>query len=155
MWSPREDASDHRLLWQLREALSSCLEERYLKPVVLFEHGAPDASDSRPCSVSHAHWHLVPSEAGLEAILLPEYQWERIDSPLTNSDAEYLMVSDGRKNHWVSRANGPIPSQILRRRLASVTGGPASPWDWRAELSLSRMIQTLDDLRGRFATCAS
>jgi hypothetical protein len=115
----------------------------YDKPPLLFEHGAPDGS-SRPCSVSHAHWHLLPATIQAEDLLLEEYNWNRVDQPFLKADREYLLVGDGENSCWVAYSNEPIPSQVLRKRFAERLGVSVN-WDWRSQPSVELMSATLDD----------
>ena len=135
-------ASAAGLLATLRDRLVLA----YGRAVLLFEHGRAEGSDGRPCSVTHAHWHLLPAPAGPEALLVNGYDWRPAPSPFVEADREYLLVGDAEGRYWVAYSDDPIPSQALRRRTAELLGVPES-WDWRARPSVNIMMATLDDLR--------
>jgi hypothetical protein len=122
------------------------LEGIYRKPVLLFEHGAPEGSDIRPCTVSHAHWHLVPTDVGAEELLLAEYSWYECPTPWVRATGEYLFVGDTRGRYWVTYPKSRIPSQSLRRALAERMGN-SLPWDWRSEPAVELALATLTDFR--------
>ena len=131
------------LLATLRERLS----RSYCRPVLLFEHGAPEGSDDRPCSITHAHWHLLPATFGPESLMIEGFDWQFTESPFVRADREYLLVGDAQGCYWVAYSDVPIPSQALRKKAAEVLGSPAESWDWRRNLSIDLMLATLVDLR--------
>lgn len=132
----------HAMLSMVRDRLFRA----YQRPVWFFEHGAPEGGDHRPCSVAHAHWHLLPAPVGPEALLVDGYEWRSSASPFVEAHREYLLVGDGDGRNWVAYSDEPIPSQALRRRAAQLLGVPEY-WDWRGKTSVDVMLATLDDLR--------
>jgi len=69
------DEHDKQFLIEFLSIFRARLARIYNRPLLLFEHGAPEGSGNRPCSVSHAHWHVVPAMIQAEDVLLDEYHW--------------------------------------------------------------------------------
>lgn len=138
------DDRDRRALMEFTENLRSQIEDVYGKPVVLFEHGAPEGEDSRPCSVSHAHWHLLPTTVPVGELMLRGYNWQQIDQPFVKVDREYLLVGDSRNGYWMAVSDSPIPSQVLRKHAAERMG-IADGWDWRSKPAVDMVLTTLQD----------
>jgi diadenosine tetraphosphate (Ap4A) HIT family hydrolase len=141
-----DDQHSRRLLTDLYRRLVAQMRAIYGKPVLLFEHGASEGSDLRPCTVSHAHWHLVPTEIEAEELLLVEYSWHECPDPWVRPNGEYLFIGDTCGRYWVTFPKSRIPSQSLRRALAERMGSSLS-WDWRSEPAVELALTTLSDFR--------
>lgn len=104
--------------------------------LLMFEHGMAEGGDRVPCTVAHAHLHLVPLPAGCADGLLPDLPWQAVAGGFgglaaATAGAEYLLLA---------RAGGPLQvalappqghrSQALRRAVAERLQ-PAPPWNWR------------------------
>jgi len=140
------DHRDRQRLTYILHQLVAQMQEIYAKPVLLFEHGAAEGSDVRPCTVSHAHWHLVPTTIKAEELLLAEYSWSKCASPWVHADREYLLVGDTLTRYWVTYPQSRIPSQSLRKALAERTGRSLL-WDWRSAPEVELALATLGDFR--------
>lgn len=139
-------AAEMHDLFEIREHLEMRLRMTYGTEVLLFEHGAAEGSLCRPCTVSHAHWHLVPTAVQPEELLVDGYEWEKCSDPCVAGKPEYLMVGSGRSGYWMASPATPIPSQILRRVLSERLGSSDS-WDWKVSPKIEMVLQTLEDLR--------
>jgi diadenosine tetraphosphate (Ap4A) HIT family hydrolase len=137
---------DRRMLADFCDRLVARMQAIYERPVLLFEHGAPEGTDARPCTVSHAHWHFVPIAIKPEELLLAEYEWVERENPWVQSDCEYLLVGDTRGRFWATYPKSRIPSQSLRRALAERTGNSLH-WDWRSVPATELALATLRDFR--------
>jgi diadenosine tetraphosphate (Ap4A) HIT family hydrolase len=146
-----DDERDRQLLTRLCRGLVSQMHAIYGRPALLFEHGAPEGSDRRPCTVAHAHWHVVPTTIMPEQLLMAEYSWQERTTPWVHAEREYLLVGDMRGRYWVTYPESPIPSQLLRRALAEHTGSLFA-WDWRREPAVELALTTLRDFRTVGAT---
>lgn len=141
-----EDQHDRERLVHLYCQLTEQMGVIYGKAVLLFEHGGAEGSDLRPCTVSHAHWHLLPTGIEAEELLLPEFKWRECDAPWVRTGHEYLLLGDTRGRYWVTDTGSRIPSQTLRRALAEHMGSSV-PWDWRSEPAVELALATLSDFR--------
>jgi len=131
----------------LRE-LRTLMKRVYGMPSLLFEHGAPEGSaGKRPCTVAHAHWHLVPVAIDPVDILVDHYTWCPTNNPFVAADREYLLVGNADGSYWVTYPEAEIPSQVLRQRLANRLGQIDRDWDWRREPAVGLMMTTLADFR--------
>lgn len=141
-----DDQHDRKLLIDLHGLLVAKMQAVYGKPVLLFEHGAPEGSNLRPCTVSHAHWHLVSTEVKADELLMDNYSWQECSVPWVRTDREFLLVGDTCGRYWVTYPESRIPSQSLRKALVERMGNML-PWDWRSEPSVGLALTTLKDLR--------
>lgn len=100
---------------------------------LLFEHGAR-TSDSGGCGISHAHLHLVPFPEEKDPVeeLTRSFPFEELtgllDLKRVQPGRSYLYYESVRGNKYVLYPPF-IPSQYVRRLLASALGSEA--WDWR------------------------
>lgn len=104
--------------------------------VVAFEHGGSRRSSAVPCSVEHAHLHLVSLPVGT-AVVLPAMRWQPVTGGFVAAheqldDREYLLWFDDRRGVLVTQPvdGDPLPSQILRRAVAEALA-PQPAWNWR------------------------
>lgn len=144
--SDRVSASVWRIAAELRAGLAA-----HGADAVLFEHGLPRAGGAG-CGVSHAHVHVaaVPSASQLRLPVGPwfEHRGNREQIEL-DPDAEYLLVGLAPDN-WAWRYQSGIPSQYLRRWIASELD--SSNWDWRQATDRDRDLRAqravIEDLLG-------
>lgn len=134
-----------RLGVELLCKLAANLRRIYHTGALVFEHGTGDGSTCRPCSVGHAHWHVVPTDVNAREMLIPEFTWHRVTSPLIPPIRDYLLVGNEGAEYWATYPETLIPSQILRRRLAVLVGREKS-WDWRKEPGVDCILRTIADL---------
>lgn len=130
----------------LLHQLSAMLRVMYRAGILVFEHGASENSMCSPCSVDHAHWHVVPTAVRATEMLRGEYSWERAADLFVSSSSDYLLVADDTNDAWVAYPDKPAPSQVLRMQLATCIGATRH-WDWRAEPALDRVLGTIGDFR--------
>jgi len=126
--TPIEEAEAESALEGLRRFLGSA----FGKPLI-FEHGLPPDASSGGCGVIHAHTHIVPIErevqgppdgSGLEWVELRD-RWP--SSAVSGPRHEYIYYETQNGEGFLT-AGETIPSQLVRRWLASQLG---APWDWR------------------------
>lgn len=121
-------------------------------PLVRFEHGAAIPGSAIGCSVDHAHLHFVPTRHDILTMarrLSPEVSW-RTSSFTSYADlrrnvfgSEYVRYTDQRGQTQIG--TGAIPSQLLRRAIATAEGRPGY-WDWRAHPFTETAKQTATTL---------
>lgn len=104
--------------------------------LVLFEHGASRNGPELPCSVEHAHLHVVDLPR-TNYMILPPVQWIEVSAGITAArevldHREYLLWSDDQLGTLVAqREDGErFPSQVLRKAVANALG-PGTRWNWR------------------------
>lgn len=123
--------------------VTHCLERfRYLytkveSQLLMFEHGA-SGPNAGGCGIDHAHLHLLNVPAWLDVFeLLSDRPAEKLFQSLEAAWAfsevigmqSYLLVGTPELGFRITSNEKPIPSQLLRRRLADKLGLPR--WDWR------------------------
>lgn len=140
----------------------------YGRPILYFEHGTPCRSDARllrfdrsaGACIDHAHLHICPMsrpEVFIRATMFRLPEWTRFSSVgaacrgLGPESAYHLMgMTDGPGSPaevWARPCLEPVPSQLLRQRLAVVTGAPQL-WDWRRHPGFEAMNATIATFRG-------
>lgn len=110
-----------------------------------FEHGAITADDGG-CGIYHAHLHLVPqagsvkigSVSGSDPIIFNSLidAYSNIDGVLP-----YALIGTEIYGFGIESLNSALPSQTIRRKVASVIGCPV--WDWREAGQEHGMIEIL------------
>jgi ATP adenylyltransferase len=121
------------------------LETTFGLPVHRFEHGADTAATRVPCTIQHAHLHLLPAEADIRAHL--DADWHRLDPSRLGRAAgsgEYLYYQVPAGAAWLARGE-PFPSQYLRKVFAEALGVPE--WNWRRDHRKAVVRETYDRLR--------
>ena len=135
---------EHELTW-VRDLLSCNLRA----PIHDFEHGMGFDSVRTPCSVAHAHLHLVPATVDIrstfdnEWLELPRCSLFELKSMVKGREYIYYRSPDGRI--WLS-VGSSRPSQFMRRVFAEALGIP-DEWNWRATPRLSQLSQTIALMR--------
>jgi diadenosine tetraphosphate (Ap4A) HIT family hydrolase len=104
----------------------------YDHPVQAFEHGSASSGPDVACSIEHAHLHLLPVEIELWPLVAEMFSWtlvrEEEELAALVDGAEYLRIATA--DGWqVAKPADPIPSQLMRRKLAHALG--REDWDWR------------------------
>jgi hypothetical protein len=104
--------------------------------LAVFEHGASRTEREVPCSVEHAHLHVVEIPKSIH-IMLPALQWTLIRHGISGAreflnDREYLMWSDSQRGTLITQPDSGdhLPSQILRKAVAHAMG-VGDRWNWR------------------------
>ncbi|MDT4328800.1 HIT family protein [Methylomonas sp. MED-D] len=133
-------------LKDLVKFLAGILSEIYGKKIILMEHGTLfDRCYSGAC-VSHAHFHLMPSEISL----LDFVQFNRIKVDIDKLNREqikidYLLYSDDCDSFFYSEADSII-SQYFRKEIferMNLTGY----WNWVIDQRINEMMQTIVDIQ--------
>jgi diadenosine tetraphosphate (Ap4A) HIT family hydrolase len=105
------------------------LERLFEAPVHRFEHGSDAAGVHTPCTVSHAHLHLLPAAVDIRDRLEQDYDWKPY-RPDDVADGQYLMYQSPDGRVQVAEA-AEFPSQYLRQVFAEVLG--IEEWNWRTD----------------------
>lgn len=141
------DPSQREEFTKYRATVEQCLKPEFGDFVYAFEHGSDSGGTVVPCTVGHAHLHLVPSPVALKPVLPMGRSWQILET--TGLDAvarlagerEYLYWSPSSGPAMVAAADGtPLESQLLRRVLAVALGVDA--WNWREEPRLDLLRET-------------
>lgn len=116
-------------IWGIAELLRSRLCTR-ASSAVLFEHGLTSRG-GRGCGIAHAHVHVLEVPASI-VLPLPPGHWTEHQGDIGTFDvdpeSEHLLVSTA-SGRWAVRYESGVPSQFLRRWLASHL--KVNEWDWR------------------------
>lgn len=112
-----------------------------------FEHGGDLAATRTPCTVDHAHIHLVPTPE--DGTALPEIgNWRpvaRLEAAMPQvGPEEYIWYQAPSRDAWIWEANlrEAIPSQLMRRVIAELLG-VAEAWNWREDPRVDVLAATL------------
>jgi diadenosine tetraphosphate (Ap4A) HIT family hydrolase len=140
---------------ELKRRMRGLLEEIYGSAVHGFEHGA--GSNGRiPCSVEHAHFHLLPVPISTRIEPRKAFAWKTFDGSIAalaaiTNGSEYLWYEDpfGRANISV---DGPFPSQYLRIVFAAALG--VADWNWRLEPRLREVHSGFVRVKAAWETAA-
>lgn len=129
----RTRMADVALLETFMTQVLGTLEQQFAAPVHRFEHGASRDGAAVPCTVSHAHLHLLPTNVRINLDQSP-YVWDKASEntwPKLVGDGEYLYYRSPEGTVWVARTRGKsFKSQHLRRLFAGSLG-VADEWNWR------------------------
>lgn len=115
------------------------------KDTLYFEHGSITAEDGG-CGIYHAHLHLVPQAGSVKIGSLsgndPQNFKSLIDAYIAiNSDKPYALIGSERSGFNKESLHVAIPSQTIRRKVASELG--CLSWDWRETGQEKGMIELL------------
>jgi len=120
---------------QLNSALAGVHELLGFEPrdTLYFEHGTITAEDGG-CGIYHAHLHLVPNAGGVKVGSLssgdPLNRKALIEAyDATDSEKPYVLTGSDQYGFSTETLNAVIPSQTIRRKVASELG--CRVWDWR------------------------
>ncbi|MFL5963884.1 MAG: HIT domain-containing protein [Gaiellaceae bacterium] len=136
-----------------RRQIQALLDRHYDGVHVFFEHGAGRDSEVIPCTVDHAHIHVVPlSAVAMGRFVLPDLGWVGAGNTLAELNSavgasEYLALSLPRESQCLVATGPPgtFPSQLLRRAVAAAVGRPHR-WNWRVDpepQTVGRVHETL------------
>jgi len=133
---------------QTKLRLIELLESIFGAPVHCFEHGSAPGSSRIPCSVAHAHLHLLPAHVEVWKELHKDgNHWVSIDNTLralrvNAGSGEYLYYESPEREAVVARAEGQgFESQYMRKIFAAALGVRDS-WNWRDNPSLQQLDET-------------
>lgn len=136
--SMRSSPSLHRELLSVLSATRSLLTRLIGSEVIVFEHGGAKSSHSQPCTISHAHAHLVPSDVPMD-LIVQRCRDELGDRPKTGSPLSfvdlcnpwtpYLMIGTSSSISLFQDGDS-IPSQFMRLLLHSLDASSIAG-DWK------------------------
>jgi diadenosine tetraphosphate (Ap4A) HIT family hydrolase len=133
---------------ELIAELAGRIEAAYGLPVLGFEYGNNQPGGRR---IEHAHWHLLPSVAGLREWLDARQAGHTIESMAElpgRRDLSYVAIRDQHGD----LAAYPVPNRPaqrirLRRLVADLDPRVnAAGWDWAARNYPELIRQTVEDL---------
>lgn len=139
-------------------ALISEFKKLYMsnnEKLLIFEHGAI-CVDHGGCGIYHAHIHLVPVVDDISVQLLYDFS-TRSHSMISgcydsvDSTHSYVLVGYLDRELFIEKRAEPLPSQYLRKKLASQLG--VDEWDWREsrrQPSLHKMLDVTCALKHEF-----
>ena len=132
---------------QLRRVIADVHELLDVKSddTLYFEHGAITA-DHGGCGIYHAHLHLVPQAGSVKVGSVsgsdPTLFKSLIDAYSTiDGVMPYALIGAEQFGFGAEKLDVPLPSQTIRRKVASVLGCPV--WDWREAGPEQGMIELL------------
>jgi diadenosine tetraphosphate (Ap4A) HIT family hydrolase len=128
---------------RFQEETARRLEAVFEAPVHRFEHGSDAAATRIPCTIQHAHLHLLPAAADIRIHL--DERWRSVepaDLPEAAGADEYLFYQPPEGHARLAR--GSFPSQYLRRSFAKALG--VSEWNWRRDHREAVVRKTYDRL---------
>jgi len=130
------DVANPMELQQTVERVQRFLSSRNGGNLVLFEHGASRNRPEVPCSVEHAHLHIVDIPQS-NHVTLPSAEWIPVPAGIAAArevldHREYLLWSDYQHGTLVTQQENeaPFPSQVLRRAVAEALR-IGDRWNWR------------------------
>ncbi|EGH98001.1 HIT family protein [Pseudomonas syringae] len=115
------------------------------KDTLYFEHGAITTEDGG-CGIYHAHLHVVPQAGGIKVGSLSGNDTQNFESFIEayfsiSSDKPYALIGSEQSGFNTESLNIAIPSQTIRRKVASELGCPV--WDWREAAQETGMVELL------------
>lgn len=138
-------------LAKLSETIKKQVKEAYGTSVICFEHGSVSCANKFGGCLNHAHLHILPcnvslieeiSEYDLEISLLPNlsvlHDYGSVDNP-------YLFFEDISGEQYVITGEY-IVSQFFRKLVANHIG-LSEAWDWRENLFLENVLNTVRRLK--------
>lgn len=122
----------------------SLLEQTFVTPIHRFEHGSNTRATKIPCTVAHAHLHLLPARLTLWGRLTEEYEWEQtaraaLQRAVGTGEYLYYESPEGRAGVVLERPGG-FPSQYLRQLFAEQLG--VAEWNWRKDARAHQLAET-------------
>ena len=135
---------------QVKGALKTTLDAAYAADTHAFEHGAARSGHRIPCTIDHAHVHLVPAARSVVLDLPDVASWVPFDGSLTaladrTGGREYLLYeaptgASPRRGHPRPAVRVAAHAPRVRRRswppgfvgLARRTGAAGGPSDVEA-----------------------
>jgi diadenosine tetraphosphate (Ap4A) HIT family hydrolase len=145
---------DSELLTELAVTLTEAkaiLKNHYQAPI-LFEHGLASCSQRAGACVEHAHIHLVAANVDIVSTISKTFSRDEL-SDIRELRAwrgqPYLLVQNIDGLPVVARVPDSLPSQYLRREVATALGVP-DQWDWGAYLGLSEIHSTINEIKSSF-----
>jgi ATP adenylyltransferase len=115
--------------------------QHYPEPVTYFEHGMAAVAGRGGCCIDHAHLHAVATSADFFPARRVR-RWDEVHDWQARTQMPYVYYQRGAER-LLLEADGPVPSQWLRRRLGHALG---EPWDWRTHPGLDRLRALIDKL---------
>lgn len=113
-----------------------------------FEHGV-HSSDGGGCGIYHAHLHVIPSAGN---VILADFGFTSetktaitleaaLRTPAVLSD--YVLMGSLASGFRIAALSAPLPSQTLRRHVASALG-LGDKWNWRTAGREQTMLDALE-----------
>lgn len=135
----------------IRRAMRADLERVFGGVVHQFEHGSNRSGTRVPCTVEHAHLHMIPVDRRISISLPESLIWSQVVGPFADletavGESEYLYYETPDGRAWAAVASiDKIESQLLRRTFAEALGSGGT-WNWRDHPRANVVRETLDRL---------
>ena len=139
---------------KFRTLILGVIRSEFGENVHIFEHGSDASGRVVPCTVEHAHLHVVPMDTSIRVELPTDLRWLKVNSDPAGiaamvGDGEYLYYEAPDGTTHVALPYGvPFQSQLLRRILCAAIGREA--WNWREDPALPLVSETERRLREGF-----
>ena len=139
---------------KFRALILGVIRSEFGANVHIFEHGSDIHGKVVPCTVEHAHLHVVPMDAQIRVELPSGHRWLEVSSDPVEiaamvGDGEYLYYEAPDGTAHVALPHGaPFQSQLLRRVLCQAISREA--WNWREDAMLPLVSETERRLRESF-----
>ena len=132
---------------QIVSALRNWLHGVVGQNVLVFENGDPAANGEMGCTISHLHVHLVATNAPIDKIVADVGALGRLRevaglTEIPASVAAYSFFDGGDRALVIEQR---LPSQTIRRLIASAIGEPR--WDWRQVEAEPKLISLMESSR--------
>lgn len=109
--------------------LDACLRNATDEPALFFEHGSGALTGGGAC-IDHAHLHVFPALADLAGPIASELgaqRLARLEDLSGSENRNYALI--GSREGWRVLLDANLPSQWIRRRVATHLGHP-NEYDW-------------------------
>lgn len=129
------------------------LKKIYNTEVVVFEHGPKTSCSKGGGCLDHAHLHIIPLKIDIIRYLSKIFKLKLIRSftalkrVVKKTNTSYIYIESSAGKRYVISVEVPLPSQYLRRVIASLVG--ISCWDWKKNSDFKTFQKTIRSLRRR------
>jgi len=128
--------------------MSFRLVAMYGERIVRFEHGTCSDTHAGSC-IDHAHLHLMPVPVAIGIDLALDEPHRRVRSfgglqARIGNGGSYLAFADNADDYRVYEVSHSLPSQFVRRKVASALGDP-DVWDWAVFPFRDRVTQFVNE----------
>jgi len=126
------------------------LVEQEYGNTIIFEHGPACEGTNFGCGIDHAHFHVVPLSISIAPLVEVELEsnlmWETIAdlrdlSKIHQKGISYLYILENGTNRGILARLQDIPSQFMRRLIASLLGIP-NLYDYREYSFRQNVVET-------------
>jgi diadenosine tetraphosphate (Ap4A) HIT family hydrolase len=131
------DETGYAEFLSFKQEVCTALEAAYGPELLWFEHGMAASGGRIPCSIDHAHQHVVPLRDSpelkslLASLAMQPFDGSRAELLTCTAGNEYIQVElPDRTKYVATRGTEGFESQWMRRFVADRFGTPTR-WNWR------------------------